>query len=94
MVAKKTKTMTLWEAVNLGLRRNPKVVYTFVFALTMVPSFIVQTLFVQLEVMELELTADPLRFTDTLSAPSFTLISDCEKSIWKYEEVVSLCKEK
>jgi len=54
----------------------------------------IQILLVQLDVIVLKLIAEPLRFAETFNAPSLTAISVCEKSIWKYDDVMSLWSEK
>lgn len=63
-------------------------------ALTETPSLMIQILLVQLDVIVLKLIAEPLRFAETFNAPSLTAISVCEKSIWKYDDVMSLWSEK
>lgn len=79
-MAKNTKTETFCVAVNFGFFNSPNVVSIFVLAFTIAPSFIIQTLFVQFDVIVLEFIGDPLRFTDKFKFPSVTKISDCEKS--------------
>lgn len=44
-------------------------------AFTVIPSLIIQILFVQFDVIVLEFIAEPLRFAETFNVPSLTAIS-------------------